>query len=235
MMNRNLRVFITAAVISCLTVNTSYAQNFRMKVKDPEKAYETAVFPGVLLSGAPYFYLGDIAGGTLRTGADVFCLSYITNVYSYIGKRSGFFTKVFNVPFLLAPVAYLVYARYENLEYIKGKTGRWNNAVDTMSYDWFKGEYRKKALFYAGMGGLTLVGGLFLNGPDSAFSILPGSSSTDVLLLGGTFLGSAVIYFLQYKYLDDRIYSGRGAAPFPALVVPVISSDYKGILLARRF
>jgi len=234
-MDKKLRIYFATVVICCFLASNIYAQEFRMKVKDPENAYSTAVFPGVLLSGAPYLYLGDIAGGTLRTGADVFCLSYISNVYKYIGTRSGFLTKVFNLPFLLAPAAYLVYARYENMKYIEERTVRWNNAVETMSYAWVKGEYKKNALFYTGMGGITLLGGLFLNDSNSAFSILPGSSNTDVLLLGGTFLASAGVYFLQYKYLDDRIYSGRGIPSFPTLVVPVVSSDYKGILIAGRF
>lgn len=249
-MKRIIRTFVTVMIVLCFAVNVSFAADnpltkwFRLEMKDPEKAYQLSLFPGLLLPGTPHFYLGDVAGGILKSGADFFSIMYVTHIYAYIGKSNDFLEKFICLPFLLAPVAYLAYGRYENLKYIEKKTKEWNNAVRNIAYDKIKNDYKKNALFYTGLGGIVLIGGLFLNNPGSALAVLPGSNSRDVLVLGGTFIVSGAAYFLQRKHLDDKIFSRKGIPPSRVMVFPMIYGSpritgdrgiYSGIMLVRKF
>lgn len=249
-MKRIIKTFITVMTVFCFAVNVSFAADnpltkwFRLEMKDPEKAYQLSVFPGLLMPSLPHFYLGDVAGGILKSGTNYFSMMYVTHIYAYISKRSDFFEKFICLPFLMAPVAYLVYERYENLKYIEKKTEKWNDAVRNIAYDEIKSNYKKNALFYTGLGGIVLIGGLFLNNPGSALAVLPGSNSLDVLVLGSTFMASGAAYFLQRKHLDDKIFSRKGIPPSRVMVFPMIYGSpritgdrgiYSGIMLVSRF
>ena len=209
-----------------------------MKDKDIKKAQKLAIFPGIIFTGAPDFYLGNFAKGIEKTGMDVASIYLIyENWDELMLLLEGADPFDFNLgllyydPAVVLTLLLIVGMRISNIFSSKIKAVNWNEAIKNKSFISIRKDYyRKNSKAY------FLMGGMFFGLP------LIGNYTEEWIgnycyILGATSFLSAIAYIIQAKRLDNAVFEDdmKQVLQIPLIVSPMIRPDMNGIMVVKRF
>lgn len=203
--------------------------------KDPKKALLLSIIsPGI---GLGSLYAGDIISGSICTlfgVAGAFkAYEYYPNYKKALDSGDTFSSVVLGFYFYFC-VSGIVLSWIGDAYISYSFAKSWNNAIENKDLTEIKNSYTRNAI-------ITLSFGLGI----FTYSLVEEETSYDFntrLTNGLVFMGTIIApitigYLLQAKQLDKAVFEEdiKQTLSSPIIVSPMISPDYSGIMIAKRF